>query len=78
MAAPKYSASSTDSPAGSGCVVRFVRVLPCAGCGYPFDHELLGKYGCPNCEGEKQKMPPSKKFRKIRPTATKGNLPESP
>ena len=25
---------------------------PCAFCGYGFDHELLGKYGCPNCEGE--------------------------
>ncbi len=25
---------------------------PCQFCGYEFDHELLGKYGCPNCEGE--------------------------
>lgn len=25
---------------------------PCNGCGYEFDHELLGRYGCPNCEGE--------------------------
>ena len=26
-------------------------VRACAFCGYEFDHELLGKYGCPNCEG---------------------------
>ena len=25
---------------------------PCNGCGYEFYHELLGRYGCPNCEGE--------------------------
>lgn len=25
---------------------------PCEFCGYLFDQELLGKYGCPNCEGE--------------------------
>ena len=25
---------------------------PCYGCGYVFDHERLGLYGCPNCEGE--------------------------
>jgi len=25
---------------------------PCSFCGYKFDHELLGRYGCPNCEGE--------------------------
>lgn len=28
------------------------RGRPCNGCGYEFDHELLGIYGCPNCEGE--------------------------
>ena len=22
---------------------------PCQFCGFEFDHELLGKYGCPNC-----------------------------
>lgn len=27
-------------------------MAPCGGCGYVFDHELLGRYGCPNCEGE--------------------------
>lgn len=27
-------------------------VEPCGFCGYEFDHELLGKYGCPNCEGD--------------------------
>jgi hypothetical protein len=27
---------------------------PCRFCGYPFDQELLGKYGCPNCEGAPQ------------------------
>ena len=26
---------------------------PCQFCGYEFDHSLLGKYGCPNCEGER-------------------------
>jgi DNA (cytosine-5)-methyltransferase 1 len=25
---------------------------PCAFCGHPFDQEALGRYGCPNCEGE--------------------------
>jgi DNA (cytosine-5)-methyltransferase 1 len=25
---------------------------PCSFCGYPFDQESLGRYGCPNCEGE--------------------------
>ena len=25
---------------------------PCQYCGYEFDHDLLGRYGCPNCEGE--------------------------
>ena len=24
----------------------------CEFCGYEFDVELLGIYGCPNCEGE--------------------------
>lgn len=24
----------------------------CQFCGFGFDHDLLGKYGCPNCEGE--------------------------
>lgn len=28
------------------------RDRPCDGCGYVFDHDALGKYGCPNCEGE--------------------------
>jgi integrase len=28
-------------------------VRNCKFCGYPFDHDLLGKYGCPNCHGEK-------------------------
>ena len=32
--------------------VRESNILPCQFCGYEFDHELLGKYGCPNCEGE--------------------------
>jgi len=27
-------------------------VEPCDFCGYEFDQETLGKYGCPNCEGE--------------------------
>ena len=25
---------------------------PCYGCGYVFDHDKLGIYGCPNCEGD--------------------------
>jgi len=25
---------------------------PCEFCGYPFEHDLLGKYGCANCHGE--------------------------
>jgi hypothetical protein len=27
------------------------RPLPCMFCGFVFDHDDLGKYGCPNCEG---------------------------
>lgn len=27
-------------------------IKPCHSCGYEFDHELLGKYGCPNCEDD--------------------------
>lgn len=27
----------------------------CGNCGYRFDHDLLGKYGCPNCEGQGEK-----------------------
>jgi len=26
-------------------------VTPCQFCGYPFDQEAAGAYGCPNCEG---------------------------
>lgn len=25
---------------------------PCEFCGYEFDQELLGTFGCPNCYGE--------------------------
>lgn len=28
------------------------RPCPMPGCGYRFDLELLGRYGCPNCNGE--------------------------
>lgn len=28
-----------------------MNLMPCEYCGYPFDQELLGRYGCPNCEG---------------------------
>lgn len=27
------------------------QLKPCAKCGYEFDLDKLGKYGCPNCEG---------------------------
>lgn len=27
-------------------------VLPCEFCGYRFNREWLGRYGCPNCNGE--------------------------
>ena len=26
--------------------------MPCEFCGYIFDVHLLGRYGCPNCEGQ--------------------------
>jgi hypothetical protein len=26
---------------------------PCEFCGYEFDYDNLGRYGCPNCGGEK-------------------------
>jgi len=25
---------------------------PCELCGFEFDQELLGRYGCPNCHGD--------------------------
>jgi hypothetical protein len=28
-----------------------VKMRPCMFCGYIFDHDALGKYGCANCEG---------------------------
>jgi predicted nucleic acid-binding Zn-ribbon protein len=28
---------------------------PCQFCGHAFDHEKLGKYGCPNCESQPSK-----------------------
>jgi len=55
---------SQQTPSGGSDQI-LVRVLPCDGCGYPFDRELLGKYGCPNCEGE------------ITENATKQNLQEN-
>ena len=29
-----------------------VQLLPCAFCGYEFDHDGPGRFGCPNCHGE--------------------------
>jgi len=28
------------------------QLTPCTYCGYPFDQDQLGRYGCPNCIGE--------------------------
>jgi len=28
------------------------REKPCKKCGYPFDYDRAGRYGCPNCHGE--------------------------
>lgn len=33
-------------------------VRPCRFCDYEFDHEQLGKYGRPNCEGDELAFPP--------------------
>lgn len=33
-------------------VAHSLRVAPCEFCGYTFDHDKLGRYGCPNCEGD--------------------------
>ena len=55
-----------------------VRVLPCAGCGYPFDHELLGKYGCPNCEGEITEKATKQKIQKISAYCHKGQSAGKP
>lgn len=30
---------------------RHATVKPCQFCGFPFDQEAAGVYGCPNCEG---------------------------
>jgi len=29
-----------------------IQLTPCTYCGYPFDQDQLGRYGCPNCIGE--------------------------
>jgi hypothetical protein len=55
-----------------------VRVLPCAGCGYPFDHELLGKYGCPNCEGELTEKATKRKIKLFSPYCHKGQSAGKP
>jgi DNA (cytosine-5)-methyltransferase 1 len=44
----------SGSLSGSGCP----EIRPCQFCGYEFDHELYGKYGCANCEGVGQKADP--------------------
>lgn len=32
--------------------LTFALLRPCAKCSYAFDQDKLGKYGCPNCNGE--------------------------
>lgn len=39
-------------PASIGCDHGLVVPLPCAFCGYEFDLDALGRFGCPNCNGE--------------------------
>ncbi|MDA0768304.1 MAG: hypothetical protein O3A92_15955 [Verrucomicrobia bacterium] len=63
-------------PGGSDQIL--VRVLPCAGCGYPFDHELLGKYGCPNCEGNLAENRTKQKIQKNAPYCRKGQSDGKP
>lgn len=38
--------------AGHGWERCLVQLLPCEFCGYMFDHDGLGRFGCPNCHGE--------------------------
>lgn len=38
--------------AGHGWERCLVQLLPCEFCGYEFDHDGLGRFGCPNCHGE--------------------------
>ncbi len=41
-----------DFEAGTLLVQHRSEMHPCEFCGYVFDHDKLGRYGCPNCEGE--------------------------
>lgn len=54
---------------------------PCFACGYRFDHEWLGVYGCPNCEGEglvgNDSDSPSRR-RKLCRTGNIGRKPATP
>jgi DNA (cytosine-5)-methyltransferase 1 len=44
--------NSTLDEGQTPVITRVMGETPCAFCGYPFDQETLGRYGCPNCEGE--------------------------
>lgn len=36
---------------------------PCRNCGHRFDHDLLGKHGCPNCEGQTPSLQTGQHYR---------------
>lgn len=48
---PPGSIDSQDAP-------QLTDNRPCRFCGYEFDHDSLGKYGCPNCHAEGLSEPP--------------------
>lgn len=51
-AALRLPLPATGCPASIGWHERLVVLLPCPFCGYEFDRDALGFYGCPNCHGE--------------------------
>jgi site-specific DNA-cytosine methylase len=44
--------NSTLDEGQTPVITQVMGETPCAFCGHPFDQETLGRYGCPNCEGE--------------------------
>lgn len=49
--------ASEDGTGRGVPIVIAADIRPCGFCGYEFDHETLGKYGCPNCNGEGLSIP---------------------
>lgn len=66
-------AEGRERPGGSAATAGVSGGLgACEFCGYEFDHDLLGKYGCPNCEGSGLADSTECRRREKRPDAWRG------